>query len=169
MTRTIFRAALALAIISVLVPLVVVFILVLVAIFLGIALQYVYLITLATVPLLSLLVYFGFRPKLTGLTLGKKKDWERLAGILTLTFTVIGAMVAIEAFFGQTVTQSSCINPSNVNVTSPNCKTIQTVSVSQSTQLGPWVTLALIVLLLIIIVFGVWTGILYTFRKAEML
>jgi hypothetical protein len=165
MTRTIFGAALALALISVLVPLVVIIVIELVAIFLGLGLQTVTLIALITVPAISYLVYRRFNAKLGELAFNKKKDWERVGSILILIFTILGATFAIQSFYGQTITQSSCINPPNVNVTSPNCKTIQTASVPESTMLGPWVTLLLDVILLVIVVFGVWTAVLYTFRK----
>ncbi len=165
MTRTLFGSALLLAVRSVLVPVALIFIIVIAAMLLGFGFQYFYLVAVPLVPLLSYLVYRRFDVKTAGLTLPTKKDWERLALVLSLVFTTIGATFASSSFYGQTVTQSSCIKPPNVNVTSSNCIITQTVSVPESTLLGPWVTLLVDVVLLMIAVFGVWTAYLYMSTK----
>jgi len=165
MTRTLFKAALILAVRSVLVPVVLIFIIVIVAMLLGFGFQYFFLLAVVPVPLISYLVYRRFDVKTSELPLPTPKDWERLALALSLILTAIGATFALSSFYGQTVTQSSCVKPSNVNVTSPNCTIIQTVSVPESTLLGPWVTLLIDVILLVIVAFGVWTAYLYMSTK----
>jgi hypothetical protein len=92
----------------------------------------------------------------------KKQDWDRLALGLTLVFTIIVTLVALQALYGQT-TQSRCFDPPKVNVTSPNCTVIQTVTVQQSATF----TQILDVLLLGVGAFGVWTVILYVLSKAD--
>jgi len=102
------------------------------------------------------------------LKINPKKDWERLGIAMSLVLTLVATLLSLQNFFGQTVTQSSCYKPSDkINVTSPNCAVIQTVSIPQSTSLGSLGILFLDVLLLSLAAFGGWLFILYYLKKVE--
>jgi hypothetical protein len=169
-TRGVIKTAVVLGAISVLIPLLVIYLLTLIGLVFGYGQDVTTLLwILFTIPF-GFLYYFLILPriKISGLKINKKKDWEALGIVLTLTFTIIATLLSIQSFYGQTITQSRCFNPSNVTVTSPNCKVIQTVSVPQAGIVGSYGILALDSVLLGLAAFGVWLAILYALSKSEI-
>jgi hypothetical protein len=146
MVRYVIRGAIILASVSVLYPLLVIFLLTFITDLLGYGQTVTYVSWLA-ISLPTGFLYFRTivsKLKVSELKVNKKQDWERLGLVLTLVFTIIGTFLSLQAFYGQTVTQSRCYASNNVqvNMTSPNCQVIQTVSIPQSGLLGAWAEVA---------------------------
>jgi hypothetical protein len=86
--------------------------------------------------------------KSRGLGKGKSEDWILLFTVLAAGFATGAAFQNVSTIGSETISRSSCISPSTVNVTSPNCAQVQTITLAQGPflylgQLGVWiVTLA---------------------------
>ncbi len=76
------------------------------------------------------------RQKLTNLSLGKVEVWFLVLGLFFSIITSGGALVNLSMFGAQTVSNSTCVTPANVNVTSLNCTKIQTIA--QAPTGGPY-------------------------------
>jgi hypothetical protein len=57
-----------------------------------------------------------------------REDWNFILSIFVATFTIGGGLVAFSVVNSQVTTHSSCFLPRGANVTSPNCQTIETIT-----------------------------------------
>src|SRR3989442_5152129 len=79
---------------------------------------------------------FAKKQELRRLPLGNPQAWFFVLGFF---FSIIGAgsaLINLSTFGAQTISNSSCIIPANVNVTSLNCTKIQTIA--QAPTGGPY-------------------------------
>jgi hypothetical protein len=172
MARTIIRSALILAALTISLPLLFIMMIIIIAQLSGFPTSLVYAsFVLLVIGLPAAFVYVRHRvaPDIfSNLKPNTKKDWERLGIALTLIFTVIATLAALQAIYGQTVTQSRCYDSNNaqVNMTSTNCRVVQTVSLPQQGLLGAWGILVLDIVLLTLGAFGLWIAVLYGMQKA---
>jgi hypothetical protein len=113
-------------------------------------------------------ILFHRKMRVEGLKSNKPEDWVRAAGLLAIIFVLGQTLLALSSFYYQTVTQSRCIDPANVNVTSSNCKAIQTVSVPQANIFGNYGALILELAVAFVIVFVGLSGLLYILSRPSL-
>ncbi len=128
---TIFEAALIATVLSVFYPVLLIFLLVFYAIYFGLPFAWLSLVFAIVGGIGGLVLFKRLFPKVEGAKLSKKGDFEKIATMFGLLFGVGGALFTLGSFYDRTVTHTSCATPSTVNVTSPNCKVIETVSIPQ--------------------------------------
>ncbi len=121
---------------------------------------------------LSLTVYFHFSryrrifDESRDLVEGSRDDWILLVTILAAGFATGAALQNVSTINSQTVSYSRCITPGNLNVTSPNCTQIRTVSDVQ----GPFTYFGQVgVLIVVLAAIGALTfGIFYVLLRTRI-
>ncbi len=83
------------------------------------------------------------------LPLGSRDSWFFTAGVLIALFAIGTGLITLSSFGAEIVTHSYCAEPKNVNVTSLNCKQIETVADASSN--GPYVGWGIVGVFLILI------------------
>ncbi len=71
-------------------------------------------------------------PNIKPLRKDDREDWNFIISIFVAVFTIGGGLVAFSVVNSQLTTHSSCFLPKGVNITSPNCQTIETVTLPNS-------------------------------------
>ena len=153
---TIFEAALLATIISVGYPILVIFLLVLPADLFGFPLNWVYLPYAIVGGVGGYFLYRRYLPEVKGADFAKKGDFEKVVAMFGLLFGLGGSLFTLGSFYDRTVTNSTCANPPTVNVTSPNCKVIQTVTIPQIGGYGNFGSLVLLITVIALRVFAIW-------------
>jgi hypothetical protein len=71
-----------------------------------------------------------------GLGFGSSGEWALVVTSLGAAFATGAVFESVSTVGSQTVSTSSCISPAHVNVTSPNCVQIQTITQTQGTNVA---------------------------------
>jgi hypothetical protein len=66
----------------------------------------------------------------------KGKQLTMLVEVIVGVFAIGGTLIALSLYLSPAYTVSSCLKPAGVNVTSPNCQQVKTVSVPNSGPSG---------------------------------
>jgi hypothetical protein len=114
------------------------------------------------------ILFYRKMQKIEGLKSNKPEDWVRAAGLLAIIFVLGQTLLALSSFYSQTVTQSRCIEPPTVNVTSSNCKAMQTVTIPQANIFGNYGALILELAVAFLIVFVGLSGLLYILSRPSL-
>jgi len=153
--------ALRMSLLVILYPLAVILILISIASFVG-SIPIIY-VQLGVVLVLGIGGFFLFKRSLPagGLKINKMEEWVGMGTLVAVVYVFGQTLLALSSFYSTTVTQSRCIDPSTVNVTSLECRTIQTSAIPQYNILANYGELVLIITVIWTVVFAGLSGLYY--------
>lgn len=120
------------------------------------ALLVFFVLTLAS-GAVAFLIYLNMFRKSKRLSHGSKNEWVLLVTILGVAFATGAAFQSVSTINAQTISNSVCVKPAGLNVTSPNCVQIQTTTQIQGpfTYFGTLGVLMVVLASIGALVFGI--------------
>jgi len=122
-------------------------------------------------PFIGSVIMLRLWPNIKLLRKDDREDWNFILSIFVAIFTIGGGLVAFSAVNSQATTHSSCFLPKGVNVTSPNCQIIETVTLPNTGAFafyGGLGNLIVVAGLVGIWVFAIFFALLYLFHKISV-